>query len=381
MRSAAITLLVLQTLAPGAGGVDPFAFFRPTVAVRDRDRRSLDQGTPFASVLEADGHEVAVFSVIPVDRSVDADRLIAWMRNIAALKQSKYVLALTRFSTPPRLDDLAALSLDEGDLNDVKRCRPGKCGLKFAAAEIGDLQRAIRNAGDGWKSAVQTTFRQIVLQRVQTYSQKGHAGLATYSDRDDAPSLDSSFRGLVQRSPFLAAHVAGLAQHLTEYPSASPPDAESFLYWSKEKLGSKAVVSATHVVILRGNAGGPDVVVASKQIFATHYMGASLGVTALLSDRSSNRRYLAYLNRSALDVLGGFWGGFVRLVLERRLKSEAPGVLRQLNERLASGAPPSPGGTENPADEPPSPHTQGRPARQVPAGPRCGLSDTPVSGA
>ncbi len=340
MRSAAIALVLLQALAPEAGILDPFAFFRPSVALRDRDRASLQQGTPFASIVEGDRHEAAVFSVVPVDRTVDADRLIAWIRNIAALKQSKYVLALRRFSTPPRLDDVAALSLDEGDLNDVKRCRPGKCGLKLSAAEIGELQRVIRSAGDGWKPAVQTTFRRMVLERVQTYSQKGQAALATYGDRQGAPSLESSFRGLVQRSAYLDGHVPKLAAYLTEYPSAPPPGVESFLYWSKEKLGSKAVVSATHVIVLKGNGGDPDVVVATKQVFATHYMDASLGVTALVSDRSTDRRYLAYLNRSELDVLGGFWGGLVRLVLERRLKSEAPAVLRQLSERLASGAPP-----------------------------------------
>lgn len=348
MRSAVIALVALQAVAPAAGAVDPFAFFRPSVVVRDSERKSLEGGTPIASVVEGDGHEVAVFSVMPVDRRVDGDRLVAWMHDIAALKTSKYVLALKRFSTPPRLEDVETLSLDESDLNDIQRCRPGRCGLKLSAAEIGDLQRTIRSSGRDWKQAVQTAFRQLALQRVQAYTLRGHGGLQNYSDRESAPSLESSFRAIVQRSPFLAAHVPRLAEYLTRYPSGSPPDLDSFVYWSKEKLGSKAVVSATHVIILRGNGTtGPEVLVAGKQIFATHYMDGSLGLTALLRDTSTNRRYLAYLNRSELDVLGGFWGGLVRLVLERRLKSEAPGLLRQLNERLTSGPPPAAGGDED----------------------------------
>jgi hypothetical protein len=344
MRSAAIALVILQALAPGATAVDPFAFFRPSVTVSDRDRASLDRGTPFASVVESEGHEVAVFSAMAVDGRVDADRLTAWLRNIRALKQSKYVLALERFSMPPRLEDLGALSLDDGDLDEVKRCRPGKCGLKLTAAEIGDMQRTIRAAGQGWKAAVQATFRQIVLQRVQAYVQKGQVGLPNYADRERGPSLDASFRALVQHSPFLAARVPQLGEYLTQPRPDPPAGGESFLYWSKEKLGNKPVVTVTHVVILRVGTGGPDVVVASKQLFATHYMDGSLGLTALLSEPSTNRRYLAYLNRTNLDVLGGFWGGLVRMVLERRLKSEAPGVLRQLNDRLTSGPPPQPGG-------------------------------------
>ena len=50
----------------------------------------------------------------------------------------------------------------------------------------------------------------------------------------------------------------------------------------------------------------------------------------------------AYLAYTLIPRLG-FWGGLVRMVLERRLKSEAPGVLRQLNDRLTSGPPPQPG--------------------------------------
>jgi hypothetical protein len=39
-------------------------------------------------------------------------------------------------------------------------------------------------------------------------------------------------------------------------------------------------------------------------------------------------------------VLDGFWGGLVRRILERRLKSEAPTLLETLRHRLESGEPP-----------------------------------------
>jgi uncharacterized protein with PIN domain len=75
-------------------------------------------------------------------------------------------------------------------------------------------------------------------------------------------------------------------------------------------------------------------------VFATHYIDASLSVTAIVGDRSTAQRYMAYLNRSDVDVLGGFWGGMVRRVLERRLRSEAPAILQTLRRRLESGDPP-----------------------------------------
>ena len=54
--------------------------------------------------------------------------------------------------------------------------------------------------------------------------------------------------------------------------------------------------------------------------------------------------YLTYTNRSAVDVLGGTFGGFVRWVLQRRLRAEAGNVLQNLRKRLESGLPsPAPG--------------------------------------
>jgi hypothetical protein len=48
-----------------------------------------------------------------------------------------------------------------------------------------------------------------------------------------------------------------------------------------------------------------------------------------------------YLNRSHVDAFQGLLGGMVRRVVERRVKAEAPSVLRGLRLRLESGPPPA----------------------------------------
>ena len=92
---------------------------------------------------------------------------------------------------------------------------------------------------------------------------------------------------------------------------------------------------------MRGDgANVPEVVVAGKQIFATHYFNASLGVTVLVRGEPGHANYLVYVNRSALDVLQSKFGGVVRWFTQRRLKSEAGNVLEGLRRRLESGEPP-----------------------------------------
>jgi hypothetical protein len=79
--------------------------------------------------------------------------------------------------------------------------------------------------------------------------------------------------------------------------------------------------------------------VAGKGIFATHYVNASLGLTAILRGSPGSPNYLAYVNRSDVDMAGGVLGGLVRVFMERRLKKEAATVLLGLRQRLESGDP------------------------------------------
>jgi hypothetical protein len=80
------------------------------------------------------------------------------------------------------------------------------------------------------------------------------------------------------------------ADALARYPGVPAADVESFVYWSKEGLSAKPIISATHVSIVRHDDGvRPDVLVVGKGIFATHYMTASLGLTALVRGTDGGR--------------------------------------------------------------------------------------------
>jgi hypothetical protein len=112
------------------------------------------------------------------------------------------------------------------------------------------------------------------------------------------------------------------------------------MYWSKEQCGAgKPVVAVTHVEIIRPH--GPSAVrlaVVSREILATHYRNASIGLTAV-SDNGGGQHYLVYVNRSQIDVLGGLFGGSRRSIIEGRLKNESVTVFQEVRRRLESGPP------------------------------------------
>jgi hypothetical protein len=281
--------------------------------------------------------EVAILAAVPVN--VDGDRVAAWIRRIEELKKSAYVLAIRRFSDPPRIDDLAGLTLDDEEVSEIVDCRPGRCGLKLSAAEMTALQRAAGDAGGDWKAALQDRFRQIVLERVNAYVNGDPVG--PFENHTDLIWPAREFGTLVDHSTFLTERLPAFAEQLRAAPGSSSPGVESFVYWSKERVANRPIISVTHVNMLRGyDAVLPDVLVAGREIFSTHYMNASLGLTALMRGEPGGPNYLVYVNRSEVDMLHGMFAGIIRWVMQRRLKAEAANVLQGLRRRLESGEPP-----------------------------------------
>jgi hypothetical protein len=319
-------------------GTDPFQFLAPSVRVSAGDRERIDRDEVLARVLSGKSGQLAVFVATRLNAPPDA--LVAWMRAIAELKRSKFVLAIGRFSDPPRPSDLEDLTLDQRDLDAIRRCRRGDCGLKLSAGEIESLTAVVATAGAEWPGAAQREFRRLLAERVMQYRAGGLAAVAPSADRTSRRP-DEALSAIVDQSPYLAK-LPQVVAWLKDHPHADS-GVESFFYWSKEYYGGgKPVISITHVGIVRPESDHrlPAILVAGKQIFATHYFEGGLGLTMVLRDDINGTPYLAYVNRSQVDMLRGFFGAFVRGVLEDRVEHQAPLIVRGLRARLESGNPP-----------------------------------------
>ena len=340
--AATIASSLTVTATPQAPGADPFAFFRPWILVTDSERLRLAGDDVVVRTLPVDDGHLAVFSAARLRAA--PDRLVAWTRAIDELKRNPMVLALRRFSDPPMLDDLSGMTLDDSELDAIRKCEPGRCDVKLTASDMASLRGVIPDAGAEWKPAVQEEFRRLVLARVNLYSGSGLPALSPYADRPRAATPRDAFAALVARSPYLGRAFPEFANLLVNAGVPPANVAESFLYWSKERYGAgKNVITVTHVQILRPESADdpslPKVLVAGKQIFSTHYTDSSLGLTTVVCEPEPGACYLVYLNRSRVDLLGGFFGGMRRAVMARRIESDTPGILREMRRRLEGGTP------------------------------------------
>ena len=102
-----------------------------------------------------------------------------------------------------------------------------------------------------------------------SYQRRGAAASMQYADRPEPLNLGREFAALSVSGPGGCQQFPDLRRHLLEYPADRAPDTVDVIYWSKERVGRRTVVSVTHLVTARITGDSPvDYVIASKQIYA-----------------------------------------------------------------------------------------------------------------
>jgi hypothetical protein len=308
---------------------DPFTLLAPKITLTAADRLALERGETIARTLGGDNGQVGVFSMSRVN--VTPDTLIAHARAIEDLKRSSFVTGIRRFSDPPAIEDLDELVLSPRDVEAAAACRVGSCSFKLTETEIATLREG-SSPGPNRADRTQAAFRRVVLARVNAYLAGGLRQLPPIVNRGKPFCLDRVFDQLLAVTPMPDAPCT--MDWLSEAVPARDR-IESFLYWSQETYGaSKPVVAVTHVGLIAPRHPGEPAFVIGKQIFASRYMTGGLALTAVAPDVATGTNYLVYVNRTSVDLLGGFLGPIKRAILESRLKGEVPEIISKLRTRL-----------------------------------------------
>lgn len=284
-------------------------------------------------------HTVAVAGVSRA--AADVECFLSRFRDIETFKRSPAVLRIGKLSQPADLNDLQRLTLDAEDLSALRSCRPGECNVRLPPGTFEDLRKFNLSAPDH-AALAQSAFRNRLFDYIQRYVAGGNAALIEYRDKSKPLRLREELRSLLDAEPRLSELIPAFHKYLDG--NSATDGVEDFLYWSTENFGLKPVTSVTHVIVFRQPG---QAVIASKQIYASHYFEASLGITFALDDPgSAGNMYLVYVNRSSIDLLGGFFGGFRRAMLRGRLLDGLTKNVQQVVRQLGDSCAPPDRGSE-----------------------------------
>ncbi len=303
-------------------------FLRQWFGLTDRALSQAATGKPAAMALSSsDPKELAVAGLVWIDGPLSA--FVQSQRLLAERDGNRHVRGAEIFSQPPHMDDVASLRLDAQDLAELARCRPADCGLKLYAQDLRRLHHPGAQS-DASPDAWNGRFRQVLLQRLAAYQTLGNGAMGEFADKPETTIGAREFETLLRHSPYLRQLAPGLHTYLETYPARRPDGAEDMFYWSHVEFGLKPTVRLNHLVIHQTRHEGVPWVIASKQIFSTHYLQAALELRMVLLPPGGDGRhgfYLLTINRSRNDGLDSAWAGLLRRIVRTKA---VDGVARYL---------------------------------------------------
>ena len=332
-----VVLLLLLPSAQADGVRDSArAFLVSSFGVSSQEIEAIDHGYVMARTLPArDPREVATLGVVRVQ--VTPEFYVEQLADIVRFKRTEAVLEIGRFGNPPDLRDVAALTLDDSDIGRLRDCQVGDCGIQLSAEAIAQFRKGVDWRRPDAASQASRLMGQVLVEYVTNYRIAGAAASMEYADRSAAVDTSREFASLMEGDHATWQQFAELRRHLLQYPSTHSPGTNDILYWSKERASRRTVVSVTHLAISRTTSGPTDYAIASKQLYASRYFDASLGLTLLLRDpsvTSSPATYLVYLNRSRVDLFDGMFGGLARRMVSTRVRSIVTQQLERLQQSM-----------------------------------------------
>ena len=313
---------------PPAPSTEPHAFLR-TAGFSEADLDRLDSGDPIARVLDTDRRQVAVVGAVRIHASQAG--LFSRYRNISNLKGSDVVLEIGRFGTPPSADDLRALHFENYDLETIRRCKPGDCGVRLSGANMGRFAREVNWNAPDWRDQAARLWRQLIAADAAAYLSSG--ALGDYRNKAEPLDVAAEFAQLFAASRYFQAMAPEFFGYLERYPAAPLAGVENILYWSKDDI-NRPVTRVTHLALYPAPPGSARPgLIATKQIYAAHYFDAGLGLTAAFDDGAGGF-YMVSVNRVRTRSLTGFMRSVVRSIVERRSREAMEGILRSMKVAL-----------------------------------------------
>jgi hypothetical protein len=308
------------------------------VSLTEADFIGMARGEPVTKLLSPqDKREVVVAGLVPL--RAPAEVFLEAFRENMTRKSNPAILEIGSFSSSPTLEDLQALTFEERDLEDLKSCVVGNCSLKLSALMIDRLHREVNWDAPDYQLQATRLLKLMLIDYVRDYLARGDAALIEYSDKQTTVRLADEQRDLLAALSHNARADTDIAQYLKSYSNVQPSEVEHALVWSKIKFGLKPVLAINHIIIYKREQNGPQILIASKQIYANHYFDSSLALTAFVSVAgASPGSYLYYENRSRVDGLGGLFGKMKRGIIENRALESVTGILRQSQLSLEARA-------------------------------------------
>jgi len=197
-RAAAVAVAAIVALQPAVSAAPPadVARFLQQASFTAADTAALESGNVIARVMPG-GAESEIMTVAAVKIRATREQTASYYGQMISYVDGKVTTAFGRFGNPPAPGDVAMLTLEPGELSQIKSCKPRDCDIRIGGTALTTLRSSIDwNAPDAAERA-NTRVRQAIVDYAAAYMKNGNAALVTYNDRAEPVSAGEQWRGIL----------------------------------------------------------------------------------------------------------------------------------------------------------------------------------------
>lgn len=279
-------------------------FLRQRIGLDQGQLAAIERGEAVVRILESPSQrDLAVFGIVTV--AVPRQFYVSRVQDFANSLRAPARHGFGIFHTPARAEDVAAVTITQQDVGDLRKCQPGDCSSKMPGSDMERLVNEVNWSAPDPSAQVNAYVRQRLVEYVNAYRTHGDSALVTYDDVNGTRASDA-FDTLLSQSSYLYQDIPSLQQYLAGYPHAPVDGIVDAVFWADDRAPRlRPILSVNHVVTYTPPERAQMTLVVTKQIYANHYTEAAFDLTAAVDRGVGGDRpgiYLLILRRFRLDV-------------------------------------------------------------------------------
>jgi hypothetical protein len=243
-----------------------------------------------------------------------------------------------QLNTLPSLGDLTSLTFEDRDIEDLKTCVVGKCSVQLPAPVIGTINANVDWNAPDYNLRANTILKQFLIDYAKDYLARGDEAVVAYADhRKRSAGHSPEYSSMIQSVRLIRVAAPEFENYILSFPNADIPGIVNTLEWTKVATRLKPVISLAHVASYPNRSdGNATVFIVAKQLYANHYLDASLTASAIVQFDvgETAETYLVLENRTRSDALSGAFGNWIRGLAEKEAEKRVTEILGTAGNRI-----------------------------------------------
>ncbi len=335
LRSCAGALALTVAVAfPVIADVPSAEEIADNLGLTSADKKSVLAGDLVSKTMKStNDRELAVALVFMVGLSVEKLKAEADQHLLTTTDPD--TISWSSITGEGSLDDFSTLTLDPDPDKRAKaylNAKPGE-DLNLDKAEISVFNNVKISTGGSAASVVRAAVSRQLLDRFQSYRQKGLAGITPYERRNGkTTSAANDLKSATESLSLLREVLPGLYRILLNYPNDKPEGLEEGFMWSNYTAHGEPVFILTHDFSFEDSDA---YIIVQRQFYVSGSYNTGQSVTAFVPAKDGT--VVFYLNRTSTDQVTGLGASTKRSIGSKVMASQLKDLYEKVRAKAEAG--------------------------------------------